>query len=100
MPNLRSKRIVVGAAFLGALGLAGTALAGGPVADPTPPAKSEPARAVAFPGAAPWKQVPLSRVAQECGLDPALLKKAAPKMALSPYAIIRYGKLCASGGDL
>jgi hypothetical protein len=57
-------------------------------------------RTIAFPGAAPWKQVPLSRVAQECGLSPALLKRAAPKMALSPYAIVRYGKLCASGGSL
>jgi CubicO group peptidase (beta-lactamase class C family) len=57
-------------------------------------------RSVDFPGAEPWKQVPLPRVAQECGLDPELLEKVAPKMALTPYAIIRYGKLCASGGDL
>jgi CubicO group peptidase (beta-lactamase class C family) len=65
-----------------------------------PPKHLSRSRAVAFPGASPWEQVPLSRVAQECGLSPALLKKAAPKMALSPYAVIRYGKLCASGGSL
>src|SRR5690349_13121225 len=94
---MRRRWTVAVPAFLAVLGLAVSATAG-PASTDRPVGK--PQRTVGFPGAAPWKQVPLQRVAQECGLDPALLKKAAPKMALSPYAVIRYGKLCASGGSL
>ena len=49
--------------------------------------------------AAPWRPVPLSRVAQECRLSPKLLKAAYPEMSITPFAVIRYGKLCWSGGD-
>ena len=99
MRELRSERFVLGAASLALLALGATATAA-PSASSNQPAQVRPGHTVSFPGAAPWKQVPLSRVAKECGLSPALLQKAAPKMALSPYAIIRYGKLCASGGSL
>jgi CubicO group peptidase (beta-lactamase class C family) len=99
MPTLTSKRMAVVAAFLGLVGLAATAAAARPSAG-EPASSGGSARSVDFPGAAPWRQVPLSQVAQVCGLNPRLLQKAAPKMALSPYAIIRYGKLCASGGSM
>lgn len=48
--------------------------------------------------AAPWRQVPRSRVAEECGLSPKLLKAAYPEMSISPFAVVRYGRLCWSGG--
>jgi CubicO group peptidase (beta-lactamase class C family) len=99
MRSQTSRRMVAVAAFVTVVGLAATATAG-TAGQQAQVRQSKPTHAVAFPGAAPWKPVPLSRVAKECGLDPTLLKKAAPKMALSPYAIIRYGKLCASGGSL
>lgn len=51
------------------------------------------------PGADPWKKVPRDRVAKECGLDPALLEAVEPELGTSPYAIVRYGKLCWTGGD-
>lgn len=60
------------------------------------PSTSEPR--VSHPGSGPWEQVPRSRVAKECGLSPRLLEQAEPQMSLSPYAIVRYGKLCWSGG--
>jgi hypothetical protein len=75
----------------------------GATAVAAPTASEQPAKSphtVAFPGSGPWKQVPLTQVSEECGLSPRLLAKAAPKMALSPYAIIRYGRLCASGGSM
>lgn len=53
---------------------------------------------IAQDSAQPWEQVPLSRVAKECGLSPALLQAAAPEMSITPFAVIRYGKLCWSGG--
>ena len=98
MRMLVKRRVHLAGAGLALIGLAASASAS--AADRSRNATSAPHHAVAFPGAAPWKQVPLSDVAQECGLSPQLLQKAAPKMALSPYAIIRYGKLCASGGSL
>jgi CubicO group peptidase (beta-lactamase class C family) len=45
------------------------------------------------PGAGPWEPVPADRVAQECGLDPALLRAADTALG-HPYAVVRYGKLC------
>lgn len=51
---------------------------------------SEPLR---DPGTSEWALVPKDRVAEECGLDPALL--AAAEQALDhPWAVVRYGKLC------
>jgi hypothetical protein len=48
------------------------------------------------PGPDPWQLVPRNRVAAECGLDPDLLDDADadPALNASPYAIIRYGRLC------
>lgn len=45
------------------------------------------------PGTAAWELVPEDRVAEECGLDPDLLRAADEKLG-SPYAVVRYGKLC------
>jgi hypothetical protein len=53
---------------------------------------------VAHPGSLPWKQVSRDRVAVECRLDPSLLDVAEPDLSKSPYAIVRYGKLCWAGG--
>ena len=94
-------RAQIGSLAVLAVVVTATGAAGGPAtrgAETSSPASH--ARSVDFPGADPWQQVPLSRVAQECGLDRALLEAAAPRMAMTPYAIIRYGKLCASGGEL
>jgi hypothetical protein len=45
------------------------------------------------PGREPWELVPTDRVAEECGLDPALLQIADQTMQ-TPYAVVRHGKLC------
>ena len=50
------------------------------------------------PGTAPWQKVPRDLVAKECGLDPALLEAAEPELGKTPYAVVRYGKMCWSGG--
>jgi CubicO group peptidase (beta-lactamase class C family) len=50
------------------------------------------------PGAQPWERVPRDQVAAVCGLDPALLEAAEPQLAATPYTIIRYGRMCWSGG--
>lgn len=42
--------------------------------------------------------VPRDRVAEECGLDPHLLERASLQMVHTPFAIVRYGKLCWTGG--
>jgi CubicO group peptidase (beta-lactamase class C family) len=52
----------------------------------------------ADPGALPWERVPRDRVAAVCGLDPALLEAVEPQLAATPYTIIRYGRMCWSGG--
>ena len=57
------------------------------------------ARAADDPGMDEWTPVAPSRVAEECGLDPALLPAADAKMGDNPYAIIRYGKLCHEHGN-
>ena len=62
---------------------------------PNPPGQRTPSN----PGAAPWELVPRQHVARECGLDPALLEAAEPTLGNTPYAIVRYGKLCWVGGD-
>ncbi|HKT79196.1 MAG TPA: hypothetical protein VJP86_03175 [Vicinamibacterales bacterium] len=46
------------------------------------------------PGTKPWVRVPPDRVAAECGLDPSLLEAADHTLAETPYAVVRYGKLC------
>jgi len=56
---------------------------GGPVAYPT----------TGDPGTAEWDPVPADRVAEDCGLDPALLAQADARIA-RPWAVVRYGKLC------
>jgi hypothetical protein len=49
------------------------------------------------PGSGPWTAVPRDRVAAECGLDPAKLQAANAKMP-DGFTVVRYGKLCWSGG--
>ena len=54
------------------------------------------------PGQQPWELVATDRVAEECLLDPDLLAQA-DAILDSPWAVIRYGKLCheyyPDGGD-
>jgi len=50
------------------------------------------------PGAGPWELVPEAMVADECGMDPALLQ-AADSMVGTDYAVVRYGKLCHEYGS-
>jgi hypothetical protein len=45
------------------------------------------------PGPDAWTPVPEAQVADECGLDPALLAAADPVIN-RPYAVVRHGKLC------
>ncbi len=45
------------------------------------------------PGTGPWELVPPDRVAEECHLDPELLR-AADEALNQPWAVVRYGKLC------
>lgn len=45
------------------------------------------------PGTAAWELVPTDRVAEECGLDPDLLRAADAELG-SAYTVVRYGKLC------
>lgn len=50
------------------------------------------------PGTEPWVQVPRDRVAAECGLDPDLMDQASRQLVHTPFAVVRYGKLCWTGG--
>jgi hypothetical protein len=45
------------------------------------------------PGQEAWALVPEGQVAEECGLDPALLEQADAEIGRA-YGVIRYGKLC------
>ncbi len=45
------------------------------------------------PGTDAWTLVGADRVADECGLDPAMLAAADTAIG-KPYAVVRYGKLC------
>jgi CubicO group peptidase (beta-lactamase class C family) len=54
---------------------------------------------VARDSADPWRQVPRSRVAAKCGLSPKELDAAYPELSITPFAVIRYGRLCWSGGS-
>ncbi len=45
------------------------------------------------PGTGPWDPIPADRVAEECQLDPALLREADAAIG-RPYVVVRYGKLC------
>jgi hypothetical protein len=49
------------------------------------------------PGSDPWVRVPTNRVAEECDLDPSLLATA-DRTFTDGYSIVRYGKLCWTGG--
>lgn len=84
-------RIVALAIFLAGCGDSSSpsmALAPIPVGDP---------RAI-DPGNQAWERVPRGQVAATCGLDPALMEAVEPQLAATPYAIVRYGRLCWSGG--
>ena len=50
------------------------------------------------PGTADWERVPRDRVAAECGMDPALLEEATPRLTDTPFVVVRFGKLCWEGG--
>ena len=50
------------------------------------------------PGAQPWVQVPRAQVAEECGLDPSLMARVDLQLTHTPFTIVRYGKLCWTGG--
>jgi len=50
------------------------------------------------PGAAPFTRVPRDQVAELCGLDPALLDQANRALAETPFAVMRYGRLCWESG--
>ena len=56
------------------------------------------AAAAQDPGTADWQPVPRDRMVAECGLDPDMLDAAAPKLANTPFVVIRHGKLCWEGG--
>lgn len=45
------------------------------------------------PGQEAWVPVPDSEVAEECGLDPALLERADAEIDRA-YVVVRYGRLC------
>ena len=64
--------------------------------------KSRPAQKqrpkVGGPGAAPWVPVPRDQVAEQCGLDPDLLEQAELQLTHTPFTVVRYGKLCWTGG--
>jgi hypothetical protein len=49
------------------------------------------------PGSDPWMLVPSTEVASTCGLDADLLQAANSEIG-TPYAVIRYGKLCHQSG--
>jgi hypothetical protein len=95
------------AAVTGGAASAATTAAGTPATAPVAaasagnllaPASGTRPDVVADPGAAPWRPVPTADVAKQCGLSPRLLKAAYPEMSITPFAVIRYGKLCWSGG--
>ncbi|MFM7736452.1 MAG: hypothetical protein ACKPBU_10805 [Alphaproteobacteria bacterium] len=56
-------------------------------------ADPQPFAAPADHGRGPWQPVAPDRVAEECGLDPALLESADAKID-RPWAIVRHGRLC------
>jgi CubicO group peptidase (beta-lactamase class C family) len=49
------------------------------------------------PGADPWEPVPRDQVAEVCGLDPDLLEAASAEFA-NAFSVVRYGRLCWTGG--
>jgi hypothetical protein len=53
----------------------------------------------ADPGGSAWQQVPRAQVAEECDLDPSLLA-AADRRFPDGYSVVRYGKLCWTGGNV
>lgn len=74
------------ALLLAACGSSATGPGGGDPSDPPEPAATD-------PGTGPWQLVPPERVAEECGLDPDLLRAADEQLGAA-YAVVRYGKLC------
>jgi hypothetical protein len=55
--------------------------------------RDESVPATVDPGQEEWQLVPPERVAEECKLDPELLRRADAVLD-RPWAIVRYGKLC------
>lgn len=64
----------------------------------TGPAVGTAAHPTSGPGAGPWNAVPRERVARVCGLDPDLMDKASLQMIHTPFAVVRHGRLCWTGG--
>ncbi len=50
------------------------------------------------PGTQPWGRIERDQVSTACGLDPALLDAVESQLASTPYTIVRYGRMCWSGG--
>lgn len=92
---LRARTALALCTALGVLAAVPAAASVGPAA---PADRGKAARSADDPGSKPWVQVPRDRVAVECGLDPALLERASLEMAHTPFTVVRYGKLCWSGG--
>ena len=98
MSPRRTRTTVVAA--LATVGLLSTLPAAAGVPSAAAPGKAKPAakRTAADPGAKPWVRVPRDRVAAECGLDPALMEQAERQLLHTPFAVVRYGQLCWTGG--
>ena len=64
----------------------------------TPGVSTKASRVVQDPGTGPWQKVPRDRVASECGLDPDLLEQATRLTPHTPFTVVRFGKLCWTGG--
>jgi hypothetical protein len=78
-----------------------TTTAGGPVdtsTTTTTPGEEPPPGTAGDPGNRPWVPVPRARVAEECGLDPTAMDAAARRIGTG-FTVVRYGKLCWSGGS-
>lgn len=88
-------RAAIGLAVL-ALSLAGCGDSSSLGSSPARQASSD--QDASDPGAQPWERVPRDQVAAVCGLDPELLEAAEPQLAGTPYTIVRFGRLCWSGG--
>jgi CubicO group peptidase (beta-lactamase class C family) len=51
------------------------------------------------PGSDAWSQVPVNQVAEVCGLDPAMLAAASRGFSGDSFSVVRYGRLCWTGGS-
>lgn len=77
-------------------GCGDSGISGATAPSPTPPPVAD-TRAI-DPGTQPWAAVPRERIAADCGLDPARLDAVAAQFLNTPVTIVRFGKLCWSGG--